>query len=233
MKSKISLPLWTIAAPITASLLFFGSSYFSGDVYTILQACALIAAVLAAVHHAEVVAHRVGEPYGTLLLAIAITVIEVSLIVSLMLAGGPGSDTLARDTVFAAVMIIITGIIGLCLLSGGYRFKEQEFGIYAVSAALVTLTAITVLTLVLPNYTTSVLGPVYSNGQLIFIAIVCLILYGTFVAVQTGRHRDYFLPPDADTDEEVHAAPPTNNATALSLGLLLACLGAVVLLAKK
>jgi len=185
------------------------------------------------VHHAEIVAHRVGEPYGTLLLAIAITVIEVSLIVALMLAGGPDAATLARDTVFAAVMIIITGIIGLCLLSGGYRFREQEFGVHAVGAALVTLTAITVLTLILPNYTTTVLGPVYSNSQLIFIAIVCLVLYGTFVAVQTVRHRDYFLPPEADSNEEVHAAPPTNKATILSLSLLLVCLGAVVLLAKK
>ena len=233
MKLKAPLPLWTIVVPILASLLFAGTLFFSGSVYTILLAFALIAAVLAAVHHAEVVAHRVGEPYGTLLLAIAITVIEVSLIVSLMLAGGAGADTLARDTVFAAIMIILTGIIGICLLSGGYRFKEQEFGIHAVGAALVTLTAISVLTLVLPNHTTSVLGPVYSSGQLIFIAIVCLVLYGTFVAVQTVRHRDYFLPPEADTDEEVHAAPPTNAATALSLGLLLVCLGAVVLLAKK
>jgi Ca2+:H+ antiporter len=129
-------------------------------------------------------------------------------------------------------MILLTGIIGLCLLMGGLRFNEQEFGKHAVNASLVTLTAICVLTLILPNYTTTTLGPVYSTNQLIFIAVISLVLYGSFVAVQTVRHRDYFLPPDAGENSEVHAAPPTNKATALSLILLLVCLGAVVLIAK-
>jgi len=233
MKLKLPLPLWTILVPVLSWLLFFGKSFISGNGYSFFLAFALVGAVMAAVHHAEVVAHRVGEPFGTLILAIAITVIEVSLIVSLMLAGGSGTAELARDTVFAAVMILLTGIIGLCLLFGGIRFSEQLFGTHGVSAALVTLTAICVLTLILPNYTTSVLGPVYSSAQLIFIAIVCLVLYGTFVAVQTVRHRDFFLPPQADRDKEVHAAPPTNKATVLSILLLFACLGAVVLLAKS
>ena len=123
---------------------------------------------MAAVHHAEVIAHKIGEPYGTLVLAIAVTIIEVSLIVSLMLSGGPDTATLARDTVFAAVMIILTGIIGICLLVGGIHHREQIFGRYGVSSALVTLTAITVLTLILPNFTTSIPGPVYNTGQLIF-----------------------------------------------------------------
>ena len=139
-------------------------------------ACSLVAVVITAVHHAEVVAHRVGEPYGTLLLAIAVTVIEVSLIVSLMISGGPSTHALARDTVFAAVMIISILIIGLCLLVGGLRYKEQLFGKHAVSAALVTLTAITVLTLILPNYTTSVPVPVYNISQLLFVSIVSLVL---------------------------------------------------------
>ncbi len=187
---------------------------------------------MAAVHHAEVIAHRIGEPYGTLVLAIAVTVIEVSLVVSLMISGGAEAATLARDTVFAAVMIILTGIIGLCLLVGGVRYHEQVFGKYAVSSSLVTLTAITILTLILPNYTTSVAGPVYSSSQLIFVAIVSLVLYGTFVMVQAVRHRDYFLPSDAQQDEDMHALPPTNAAALLSTLLLLICLGAVVLLAK-
>jgi Ca2+:H+ antiporter len=156
MKLKLPLPLWTIVAPILAWLLFFGKPSPVGGVYALLLAFALIGSVIAAVHHAEVVAHRVGEPYGTLVLAIAITVIEVSLIVSLMLAGGPETAALARDTVFAAIMIILTGIIGACPLVGGFRYKEQVFGEFGVSAALVTLTAISVLTLILPNYTTSV-----------------------------------------------------------------------------
>lgn len=197
-----------------------------------LMALGLIGAVLAAVHHAEVVAHRVGEPYGTLILAIAITVIEVSLIVSLMMAGGQDTSAIARDTVFAAIMIILTGIIGLCLLVGGARYKEQTFLKSGTSAALVTLTAISVLTLVLPNYTTSATGPYYTPSQLVFVAIVSLVLYATFVMIQAIRHRDYFLPTEEPTNEEVHAKPPTLFATSLSIVLLLVSLGAVVLLAK-
>lgn len=185
---------------------------------------------MAAVHHAEVVAHRVGEPYGTLVLAIAVTVIEVSLIVSLMLSGGADTATLARDTVFAAVMIILTGIIGLCLLIGGVHHHEQSFGPFGVNASLVTLMAITALTLILPNFTTSIKGPVYNESQLVFVAIISLVLYGTFVMVQTVRHRNYFLAPG--TDEDAHAEPPTAKTTLISAVLLLVCLGAVVLLAK-
>ena len=231
-KFKLSLPLWTIIIPVVAWLLFGGHSETSGIIYTVLLAVALMGSVMAAVHHAEVVAHRVGEPYGTLVLAIAITIIEVSLIVSLMLAGGPDTATLARDTVFAAIMIILTVIIGLCLFVGGLRYKEQGFGTHGVSAALVALTAISVLSLVLPNYTTSVMGPVYSESQLIFVAIISLVLYGGFVAIQTGRHRDYFLPKGAESLEDAHAEPPTLFTTFLSVALLLVCLGAVVLIAK-
>ncbi|MBA4167102.1 MAG: ionic transporter y4hA, partial [Chitinophagaceae bacterium] len=200
--------------------------------YMLIVAAALIGGVLAAVHHAEVVAHRVGEPFGTLLLAIAITIIEVALIVSLMLAGGPDTATLARDTVFAAVMIILTGIIGLSLFIGGLRFKEQSVGWAGVSASLVTLTAISVLTLVLPNYTITIEGPAFSSSQLLFIAIVSIVLYGTFIFVQTVRHRDFFLPAEADSSEDEHAVPPTKKVAFISGGLLLVCLTAVVTLAK-
>lgn len=232
MNKKLPLPLWTIASPLVAWLAYLASPSDHGTGYTFFLAAVLIAAVLAAVHHAEVVAHRVGEPFGTLLLALAITIIEVALIVSLMLTGGPDTAALARDTVLAAVMIILTGIIGLCLMVGGARFKEQVFNLPGVSAALVTLTAILVLTLILPNYTTSKPGPEYSSTQLFFVAIVCLILYGAFVMVQTIRHRDFFLPPDADENEEIHAEPPTTKTALLSAFLLILCLGIVVLLAK-
>src|SRR5205809_8059818 len=127
MKWKLQLPFWSIAAPFVAWIFYFLTPVSFGGFYAILLAFSLIGAVIAAVHHAEVVAHRVGEPYGTLLLAIAITIIEVALIVSIMLSGDSNTATLARDTVFAAVMIILTGIIGLCLLLGGMRFKEQIF----------------------------------------------------------------------------------------------------------
>jgi Ca2+:H+ antiporter len=204
----------------------------SGGWWVLVLACGLVGTVLSAVHHAEVVAHKVGEPYGTLVLALAITVIEVALIVSMMLAGGPETTALARDTVFAAVMLILNGIVGICLLAGGTRYHEQTFGQRGVSASLTTLAAIAVLTLVLPNYTTSVSGPVYSPSQLAFVAVVALVLYGTFVLVQTVRHRDYFLPVDADADAQTHAVPPSGTLAATSAGLLLLGLVAVVLLAK-
>ncbi|HVG40435.1 MAG TPA: hypothetical protein VM888_02395 [Chitinophagaceae bacterium] len=232
MKLKLGLPIWTLIVPLLAWLLYLGQSLQLGSFYSLLLGLGLMGAVITAVHHAEVIAHKVGEPFGTLVLAIAVTVIEVSLIVSLMLAGGPETTALARDTVFAAIMIILTGIIGLCLFVGGLRYKEQSFGASGVSASLITLIAISVLTLILPNYTTSVAGPVYNNSQLIFVAIVSLVLYGTFVAIQTNRHRDFFLPKEADSLEDVHAVPPTNATTFLSLFLLLVCLAAVVLIAK-
>jgi Ca2+:H+ antiporter len=221
-----------IAAWVPLALIFSGQAVGLGGWFEVLLVVSLIAGILAAVFHAEVVAHRVGEPYGTLVLALAVTGIEVALIVSLMIAGGEAASGLARDTVFASVMIILNGMVGLCLLSGGRRHGEQSFGLFGVSAALATLAAISVLTLVLPNYTTTTAGPVYSSSQLTFIAVISLVLYGTFVLVQTVRHRDYFLPATGEADEAVHAPPPSNRMTILSAALLLICLGAVVLLAK-
>jgi Ca2+:H+ antiporter len=156
----------------------------------------------------------------------------VALIVSLMLAGGPATGALARDTVFAAIMLILNGIVGLCLLVGGSRHGEQRFGLYGVSASLATLAAIAVLTLVLPNHTTSAPGPTYSPSQLAFIAIVSLVLYGTFTLVQTVRHRGYFLPEDAAHNTQAEAEPPGRGAAAAAGALLMASLGAVVLLGK-
>jgi Ca2+:H+ antiporter len=226
------LPPWTIATPIVAWLLFAGTLFGLSGWILVVVAAGLIGSVLSAVHHAEVVAHRVGEPFGTMVLAIAVTVIEVALIVSLMLSGGPETTALARDTVFAAVMIILTGMVGLCLLVGGAHHREQTFTLHGVSASLATLAAIVVLTLVLPNYTTSSPGPAFTRGQLAFIAVVSLILYGTFVFAQAIRHRDYFLPAAAPDDEAVHAAVPPNGIAIASALLLLGCLGVVVLLAK-
>ena len=224
--------MWTLIVPIFAWMLFIGTKMGWGGAYLVLVTAGLIGSVLAAVHHAEVVAHRVGEPFGTLLLAVAVTVIEVALIVSLMLAGGPQTTALARDTVFASVMIILNGIVGLCLLVGGVRFREQIFGLHGVSASLATLAAIVVLTLILPNYTISDPGPVYVPSQLAFIAVVSVVIYGTFVFVQAIRHRDYFLPVEAPHNEEVHAAAPSLQTASVSALFLLVSLGAVVLLAK-
>lgn len=212
--------------------LLIGLSYAAG-VPILLLVAALMLTVLAAVHHAELIAHRVGEPFGTFVLAVAVTIIELGLIVTLMSAAGEDAATLARDTVFAAVMIILNGLVGICILAGAFRHREQTFQQTGVSASLATLCALTVLTLVLPNFTVSEPGPVYAPSQLAFVAVVSFLLYVTFVSVQTVRHRDYFLPPKAlASDETVHAEPPTQRQTALSSILLLLCLGAVVLLAK-
>lgn len=222
---------WTWAAPLCAWLMIAATAGMALPAG--LLAAVLIATVLAAVHHAELVAHRVGEPFGTFLLAIAVTIIELGLIITLMSAAGPDAASLARDTVFAAVMIILNGLIGACIFFGAIVHKEQSFKQTGVSASLATLCALTVLTLVLPNFTVSEPGPVYSPAQLGFVAIISFLLYATFVAVQTVRHRDYFLPAKTlAADEDIHADPPTNAQTLFSAVALLACLGAVVLLAK-
>jgi Ca2+:H+ antiporter len=187
--------------------------------------------VFAAVHHAEVIAHRVGEPFGTLLLALAVTVIEVALIISMMRSSGPAASTLARDTVFAAVMIICNGVIGVCLLAGSLRHHVLAFRPEGTTPALAVLATLTVLTLVLPTLTTSSAGPTFTTAQLIFAGVVSLVLYGVFIFVQTARHRDFFLPTVVASDE-IHAAPPSATVAWFSLGLLLPSLVAVVGLAK-
>jgi Ca2+:H+ antiporter len=225
------IPLWTWIVPLIAGLVLAGAGL--GGFFSAAVGIALGGSVLAAVHHAEVIAHRIGEPYGTLVLALAVTVIEVALIVSMMTGGGEATAALARDTIFSALMIILTGIVGLCLLIGGVRHHSQSFDTRGVSSTLAVLAALSVLTMILPNYTTSVAGPYYSAGQLITVAVVALILYGVFVLVQAVRHRDYFLPKGpARADEDAHAPKPSGAAAGLSTLLLLFCLGAVVLLAK-
>ena len=230
--NRLMLPWWTILFPIAGVIAVLLSLAKNGAIGVGLSGVILIGAVLAAVHHAEVVAHRVGEPFGTLVLAIAVTVIEVSLIVSLMTSGTGDAASLARDTVFAAIMIILNGIVGLCLLAGGLRHGEQRFTLRGVSAALCTLAAMAVLSLILPNYTSSTPGPTYATSQLVFVAVVSLVLYGTFVMVQTVRHRDYFLPAGEHLPADAHAEPPSTPQAWAAFGMLLVALVAVVLLAK-
>ena len=189
---------------------------------------ALVVNVLSAVHHAEVVAHKVGEPYGTIVLAIAVTLLEASIIVSLMLTGGAGADTYARDTLFAAVMMILNGILGISMLVGALKFKEQNFETKSVTIALVSLVSILVLTLVLPNFTTSVDGPTYNTPQLVAVAISCGLIYAAFLFTQTIRHRKYFLAGATGEEKSV-----TKAEGIISLILLLVCLGVVIVLAKK
>ena len=221
---------WTWMVPLAAWLVLVASMIMPGAFAYALAALVLIGAVIAAVHHAEVVAHRIGEPFGTLVLAVAVTVIEVALIVSVMLSGGADKEALARDTVFAAIMICCNGIVGICLLVGGIRHHEQGFQVQGASSALAVLCAMSVLTMVLPNYATTVPGPGLASSQLIFAGFISLLLYLVFVFIQTVSHRDYFLVNSADENE--HASPPTNRVALASLTWLVVSLVAVVGLAK-
>ena len=205
-----------------------------GTVVLVIIGLLLAGAVLSAVHHAEVVAHRVGEPFGSLVLAVAVTVIEVALIVTLMVSGGPGTETLARDTVFAALMITLNGIVGISLLFAALRDGVATFNAEGTATALGTVATLATLTLVLPTFTTTTPGPEFSSSQLAFAGVASLALYLLFVFVQTIRHRDYFLPADelAASDPSTHAEPPTNREAVVSLGFLVLALVAVVGLAK-
>ncbi len=227
--SHSPLPIWSVILPLAAWVIYFVG--IKDNVWLQLGGGALlIGSVLSAVHHAEVVAHKVGEPFGTIILALAITIIEVALIVSLMIAGGDNAVYLARDTVFAAIMLILTGILGGSLLIGGIKHKVQFFHKKSLSTALVTLMSILVLTMILPNFTTSSEAGTYTTSQLIFVAIASLVLYFSFIMMQTVRHRDYFLADDDNPNH--HAEPPSTKVALISLLLLVICLGIVVMLAK-
>jgi Ca2+:H+ antiporter len=237
MASRPPLLSWTTAVPAVAVVvlvLTWGRSLPTAVV--VLVAAVLAAAVLAAVQHAEVVAARVGEPLGSLVLAVAVTVIEVGLIVTLMVSGKGDTSTLARDTVFAAAMITSNGILGLCLLVGALKQGLAVFNPEGTGAALATVATLAVLCLVLPSFTTTQPGPEYAPAQLAFAAVASLALYVLFVVTQTVRHRDFFLPVAADgsalDDADEHARPPSNRTALTSLLLLLLSLVAVVGLAK-
>ncbi len=224
---------WTYAVPALA-LVLLAVTWGSKPPALVLAVVAvfLAGAVLAAVHHAEVIAHRVGEPFGSLVLAVAVTVIEVGLIVTLMASGGGETSTLARDTVFAAVMITCNGILGLSVLVGSLHRRIASFNPEGTATALATVATLATLSLALPAFTTTRAGPEFSPAQLAFAGVASLALYGLFVFVQTVRHRDYFLPVDVGADPDEHAAPPTDRQTLASLGLLVVALVSVVGLAK-
>ncbi|MFE9447590.1 calcium:proton antiporter [Streptomyces sp. NPDC006739] len=227
---------WTLFVPVLAVvlLLFTWGRHLPGAVVPLVT-LVLAGSVLAAVHHAEVVAHRVGEPFGSLVLAVAVTIIEVALIVTLMADGGDKSSTLARDTVFAAVMISCNGIVGLCLLVASLRHGTAVFNPEGAGAALATVATLATLSLVLPTFTTSKPGPEFSVVQLTFAALSSLILYGLFVTTQTVRHRDYFLPITRQgtviTADE-HAQAPAARIAWIRLAFLALALIGVVGLAK-
>jgi Ca2+:H+ antiporter len=224
---------WTVAVPVM-SLVVLAATWTGKPpaVVLIVAGAFLVAAVLAAVHHAEVVAERVSEPFGALVLAVAVTVIEVGLIVTLMISSDSDTSTLARDTVFAAVMITCNGIIGLSLLIGSLKRHHAEFNAEGTAAALATVITLATICLVLPQFTVSAPGPEFTSGQLVFAAVASLALYLLFVFVQTIRHRDHFVPDaELERDDDRRGGPDRSEAL-WSLVLLLAALVAVVGLAK-
>lgn len=229
-----ALRQWTTFVPLL-SLVVLASLWTVKPGTAVLVALSplLAGSILAAVHHAEVVAHRVGEPFGSLVLAVAVTVIEVGLIVMLMVSGdGEDTATLARDTVFAAFMITTNGILGLSVLAGALRRGAAHFNAEGSATALATVLTVATVCLVLPTFTSSAEGREFTATQLAFAAVASLALYGLFVWVQTVRHRDYFLPVEEDAGDDEHADPPSKGETWRSLGLLLVSLVSVVGLAK-
>src|SRR6267154_4477123 len=186
--------------PALSVLLFAGATALGytftpsavGLVFAAVLLVILFGTVFAAVHHAEVIAERIGEPYGTLLLTLAVTVIEVALIATIMLGEKP-TPTLARDTVFAVVMIVCNGLVGICILAGGLRYREQDVQVTGSSLYLSVLIVMATITLIMPNYTLTTPGPIYSAGQLGFVSVITILLYGVFLYTQTVRHRDYFI----------------------------------------
>jgi Ca2+:H+ antiporter len=224
--------------PALAVLLFVGATALgftftpsaAGLVFAAVLLVILFGTVFAAVHHAEVIAERIGEPFGTLLLTLSVTVIEVALIATIMLGDKP-VPTLARDTVFAVVMIVCNGLVGVCILAGGLRYREQDVQVSGSSLYLSVLIVMATITLILPNYTLTAPGPIYSTGQLGFVSVITVLLYGVFLYTQTVLHRGYFVgKADNGGDGGVQLS---NRMLTLSTVLLLVALLGVVLLAKK
>src|SRR5437016_971013 len=224
--------------PALSVLLFAGATALgytfvpsvAGWLFAVVLLSILFGTVFAAVHHAEVIAERIGEPYGTLLLTLAVTIIEFALIAPIMLGDKP-VPALARDTVFAVVMIVCNGLVGLCIFIGGLRYREQDFQVSGSNLYLSVLFVLATITLIMPNYTLTAPGPIYSAAQLGFVSVVTLILYAVFLYTQTIRHRDYFINDAAG--EAADGERLSNRLLALSIALLLVSLLAVVLLAKK
>jgi Ca2+:H+ antiporter len=237
MSAHAAMPRSAWIFPALAVLLFAGVTAAGygftpspgGLAFAAVLLIILFGTVFAAVHHAEVIAHRVGEPYGTLLLTLSVTIIEVALIATIML-GDKAAPALARDTVFAVVMIVCNGLVGICIFIGGLRYREQDFQVSGANLYLSVLFMLATITLVLPNYTLTTPGPVYSTAQLAFVSVVTILLYGVFLYTQTIRHRDYFVGGTQGSEQE---APISGRMLSLSVLLLLVSLLAVVLLAKK
>lgn len=228
LEIKHLLPLISLLVLIATKGLVESSFWFSVSATVFLGI-----SVMSSVHHAEIIAHKIGEGLGTLVLALSVTIIEVGLILSLMGQNGPDSSYLARDTIFAAVMIVTNGIVGLCLILGGLKFKEQEFQVQGSRSLFVVLIALCFLVFVIPNYTSSTSGGTYSQTQMIFVAAFSLILYFLFVVFQTKTHKSYFEPADTNQGQDAITHEEVSKLDAwLSFASLCISLIAVIGLAK-
>src|SRR5215472_8557585 len=196
------IPLHVTVLPVLGIAAWFVVGKAGLGFLALVLAAVLLGNVIAAVHHAEIIALRIGEPFGTLVLALAVTVIEVGMIVVLMMSGEP-NPALMRDSIHAVVMLVLHGLAGLCIIVCAFYHREPEFHVAGANAFLAVLIPMAVLVLVMPNYVTSEPGPFYSSLQLVFVSVVCLVLYGAFLFIQTGWHRAYFLPIGDDD-----GAPP-------------------------
>lgn len=224
---------WTTSIPLLACGLYYSGLLDNNIFYQSIAGVLLIFCVMSAVHHSEIIAHRVGEPFGTIILAVSITIIEVAIIISLMATGGSEYASFARDTVYAAVMLILNGIIGLSLFVGSRKYHTQTFSFNSVKIALVALVSIVAFTMIVPTFTNSHAGPVYTKSQLVFEIFACLAIYIAFISAQTTRHREYFIPESTDEPDDEHAKNPISNLSmTISLVFLLISLIIVVLLAK-
>src|ERR1700760_792311 len=223
MSTPGPMPRSSWVFPLLSLLLFVGATAFHytfapslfGWVFAAVLLVILFGTVFAAVHHAEVVAERIGEPFGTLFLTLSVTIIEVALIATIML-GAKAVPTLARDTVFAVVMIVCNGLVGVCILVGGLRYREQDVQVSGSSLYLSVLAVLATITLIMPNLTRTTPGPIYSAGQLGFVSVATILLYGFFLYTQTVRHRDYFVAEQAGSGHD--GAHASNTTILLSTG---------------
>ncbi len=224
---------WPVYVPLAGLLVVAGGAAgMASTAFMLLMGVSLLGCVIAAVHHAEIIAQRTGEPFGTLILALAVTIIEVALVLSIMLVQRDAAASLPRDTIYAAVMIICNGVVGLCVLIGGLNHREQSFRIEGTGSGFAALATLSVLVLVMPRLTTSSAEGAYTNSQLVFVALSSISLWLVYVFIQTVRHRDYFLPSHSVTDESIHADPPTARTAWISCALLFVALIGVVAMAK-
>ncbi len=233
MKKIRKLYPWTTSIPLLTCGLYFSGLLDNNIILQLIAGLLLLLCIMAAVHHSEIIAHRVGEPYGTIILAISVTIIEVAIIITLMINGGQEYASFARDTVYAAVMVILNGIVGLCLLLGGRKFHTQTFSPHSIKIALVSLVSIVAFTMIIPTFTEGIVGPYYTEAQLLFEIFACIVIYVAFIGVQTVRHREYFIVEDDGNSPKNSEHSVSNQSMIISLVFLLVSLTIVVLLAKS